>query len=162
MSDQGSRASAQLFFAQDLAQLRAKQSQHQRSLDNAIQLCINEAWLAWLNELFLLVSAKGQTAQNIRSLDELVALVGASHPEVQRLKNISSSPSSWLAHILRGPQQVQTGRAKVQHVEADVKASAGLIPMASIDAEPDTMTHEQIIADFKAYINEVRAHLTEW
>ena len=162
MSATQSAASAHAFYAATLLLQRDVPGAHRRSLEVGAWLCLREAWYAWLKELYQLATPKGKLTGSLANIEELSAQLGDQHPEIQRLINLQSSPSSWITCMLGVFERADFPMVFLEPPQKpETAADNGLIPLNAL-GDDQAVDIREVLQNFRSYMDEVRAHMLEW
>lgn len=148
---------AALFHAGQLANVSALRDDTRAVLS---YLALKEAWQCWLNELLGLTGCHGAP---VSSLEQACMAVSEHHPEFEYLKNLQQTPNSWLHALHSRTSAVGSCLVQAPHTPPRSENSSSLIIAVAVgDYREVAHTEVTVLAEFSAYVKDVRARQTEW
>ena len=152
-----------LFYALELlghvTEVKALPACYQAIL-NSVVLTLNQAWLAWLQELS---SYTGANLSHSRSFADTAV---ADLPECQYLCSFLSDPESWLSLLLLRVESDDHGIVNLLEASTSVKqpiSPTGINRIELVQIEQDEAALlKRIISEFKDYLRSVRSRQIEW
>jgi hypothetical protein len=161
MGQRQSQTNAPLFYAQRLMSLYEKDrqtliQQDQHALLTSAWLCLRESWVCWLNELSTYMNLDRAEAYQV---DDVTVLLDSGLPEGQLLLSLIENSDSWLSTMLeRALKPTERLHARVKSTASSIELIA-LVPTDNLDED---QLMNQILSEFKKYIESVRVRQVEW
>lgn len=123
-------------------------------------LALKEAWQCWLNEL---LGLSGYFSEPVSSMNEACAAVSENHPEFEYLKSLQQTPNTWLNALHSKTSDVGSCLVQTSQSPSRPERSNSLIVAVAVDDHKEvTHTELSVLAEFSAYVKDVRARQTEW